>query len=175
MRWAIKLTLLALLAICAVVGLLLFMPVSFAFQLDNEEPKTLEAAQKIYQKKCWYWAAAKWTPISLPEFEIHSGKQIILCSTNKSHHTLIIYSELTPRRGLFAQRGINQLKQSAFLNPPLFEVDLQNQADETNRLMIVGILKNRLFYIEADGESRADAYSNACLVASSALKQLQTN
>jgi hypothetical protein len=138
-----------------------------------EQPSNLNEAQEVFQKTSWYWSHAKWVPEHLSEFEISTGGQIFLLKTNSASPTRIIFTELEPKHGLFCFRGTGKLEVSPRLSPPLFELKSGYTADNPDKMIIVGIVKNRMFWVEAEGENRDEVYSNACLVATAALGQLQ--
>ena len=97
-----------------------------------------------------------------------------MVKTNGKSSVRIIFTELEPKRGLFSFRGLGKLKTSPQISPPLFELESEYTISNPDKVIIVGIVKNRMFRVEADGKDRVDVYSNACLIATTALGYLQT-
>jgi hypothetical protein len=94
-------------------------------------------------------------------------------TTNSISPTRIIYTELAPVRGLFSFRGNGTLQSHSDLKPPLFQLQSGYTKDKANAIILVGIVKNRMFWVEADGDDASAVFSNACSVAKSALRQLE--
>jgi len=165
----------SLILIC-VVGLLLVPPllVSAGCRRNVTQPTSLEMAQDIFQKTSWRHTHFKWNPSLIPGFlsPDTNGSQILLLSSNTETPVRIIYSESEPISGLFSSRGSGTLLSRPDLQPPLFQLESGYTKDKPETIILIGIVKNRMFWVEADGDNKDTVFSNACQVATDALKQL---
>ena len=161
--------------------LLCLAPILFCFLATKtfrigqkfEAPRGLKEAQEIYQNTSWYWSHAEWNPENFPGFDVSKKGQVCLWETNRASMVRIYYNELEARRGLFCFRGKGVLTNSPQLQPPLFELKQGSNSDVAFEISIVGFVKNRMFWINADGENEEAVLTNAHSAANSALAQLR--
>jgi hypothetical protein len=161
--------------LCGVGLLLAFSLLMFVYCRQTVgQPSNLEDAQNVFRKTSWYWSHCEWIPPIIPSFypPDTNGSQIFMLGTNQTSPVRIIYTELKPARGLFSFSGAGVLQSKSGLQPPLFQLESGYTKNKPDTIIIVGIVKNRMFWVEADGENKGMVFTDACLVANTVLKQL---
>ena len=168
-----KITFYIVICIIGLLGLPVLLA-SAGCRQNIEQPNSLEMAQTVFNKTSWRHAHCKWKPGLISGFlpPNTNGSQIFLSASNEASPVQIIYSESEPISGLFSSRGSGTLLFRPNLQPPLFQLESGYTKDKPETIILVGIVKNRMFWVEAEGENHAAVFTNACLIANTALQQL---
>jgi hypothetical protein len=168
-----KISVLVLVCLAALLLISPFVPVGCKQKV--EPPNNLKEAQDVYQGTSWYWVDCEWKPQGLPGlYPLNTnGSRIFLAASNNESLLKITYIELKPYRGMFSFPGSGTLKELPGFQFPLFELQGGYTADKPDTTIIVGIVRDRMFWVEASGENKEDVFTNACSVAISAFNQLR--
>jgi hypothetical protein len=137
-----------------------------------EPPNNLKEAQELFEKTSWYWSPCKWmpaAPVGYKFFNNHGLQAIFVCTNLEK----IIYDEIEPQHGLKSFRGAGKLESPPELKPPLFLLQCDYTASNTNTFIIVGFVSQRMFWVTGESEGdKKSVFANSYSIATNALKQL---